>query len=167
MRLGPYSIRHDNLVVVHIRLWSAQQRDKSGTDYRIIRIGLQRDDQVSWLATWDQREGGLAGNSSHLLSGQGDLNYPLQVDDVIVAEEWETGAPAETLRGLVAEVQLSRVGELSAEVAEERLGAAGGREILRPLVSSPDPANRDLTLISQQLNESGLPDLSLPVYFYD
>ena len=166
MRWGPHSIRSDNLVVKAVRLWSAQKRPVSDADWRRIRIGVQRDGDAAWLAEWDQRTSALQANESVLLTGQNDLNYALRVDDVVIAEEESGGTPVAPLRGLVAEVQLSRVGEVG-ELAEERPGTPGGYATVRPLISNPRPGDRDLELIVRQLNESGLPDLSLPVYFYD
>lgn len=164
MRFGPYSIRHDNMVVAYVRLWSGTARPRSESDGRIITVGVQRQGGVAWLARWSQADTTLPENTSQLLTGQSQLNYPLQEDDVIVAEEAEFGAPAEALRGLVAEVQLSRVGEVAQEAQGGRSGLQGPREVLRPLFSMP-AAQPALEPLVRALNESGLPDLSLPIYF--
>lgn len=165
MRLGPYSIQHDNLVVSRIRLWADEAYEVDADDGYLVRVGIQRGKDVSWLAVWDQRETTLQEQTSHILSGVEELNYPLQADDVIVAEDAEYGSPSTGIAGLVAEVQLSRVGEVEPIPAEARPGFPAGQAIRRPLVSNPAPKNLHLELLARQLNESGLPDMSLPIYF--
>lgn len=161
MRAGPHSIVGDNLVVRSLRLWTPRDYEKGGGDL-VINVGIQRHGEVAFLARYEQSGDSITGNTSFLMTGQNPLNYPLQKGDILIAD-WNTGPVA----GVIVEFQLTRVGSVSEQVVESRDNVIGGRDIERPLFSAHAQDEQAVAGLARQINESGVPDVSIPIYLWD
>lgn len=157
MRKGAFTVRGENLVITRIRIWANEDRAQDPDDGHVVRIGVQRASGELWAAEWNQRLDTLPGREMHTLSGVEPLNYPLQDGDVIIGDCEAYGSPTLSMEGISIEVQASRVGGVNMAVVEERPGFPGAREIDRPLFRGSE--------LAADLNKSGVPDMTIPIYF--
>jgi len=156
--LGPYRVIGQNLIIQHIRLWVP--RDYPKQEGVVIRAGVLRDESVARVAEWKQSEAPLKKDSSYFMTGRNSVGYPLQEGDILIADVDGGG-----VGGCIVEFQLTRAGSVRENAIEAGSLSIAGRDTTRPLFSVSERDDEPSSRLARQINESGVPDLSVPIYF--
>ena len=135
--LRVYSSERDNEYVRKVTVWSDRGLSGTRSDYFKIKVGTSdTSGNLEFFGEWDMSRMHLSAGQSLVLTGVGDLNWPMFDGDAAVIEVEKVGTP-DLISGLVVEWKFHRVGSIQ-EQAIQRTEAnqPPAREVSRPMFSS-------------------------------
>lgn len=170
-RIHVYSTERPNEVVRRVTLWTDHDIDAVLDDYYIVRVGVRgTNGGLDYFGTWNMTQKYLEDGVPYVLTGLGDLNWPLSDGDVCVVEVEQVGTAAPNLDGLSVEWKFSRVGSVQERGIQRVDGSArAAREIQRPVFSTPTDPGTAIDQLISQLNTSGVNEwvLTVPLSEFD
>jgi hypothetical protein len=169
-RVHAYPAEKEGEVLRRVELWS----DRSWTTnpvngYYVIRVGVARGSYADFVGEWDQRSVSLGAGTPIRLTGNTDINFPLQPEDVCVVEVEVNGEPPK-IDGLSIIFRVLQIGSVGRESGtKQNTNYPGPLEVTRPLFESPILADREVqggvSRLVDQMNESGITEkvISFPI----
>lgn len=130
-----YSVKRSNEVLRGVSIYSGDDRERSSSDYHVVRVGMKIGANVEWLATWDQSKQAMREGQPLAILPASRQGMRLKLDSIIVVELTSVGSPA-SIRGSSVDLDLSLTG-----------GSAGAT---RPIISGEPGGDAD------SINKSGM-----------
>lgn len=130
-----YSVKRSNEVLRGVSIYSGEDRDRSSTNYHVVRVGVKIGANVEWIATWDQSKQAMKDGEPLAILPASRQGMRLKLDSIIVVELTSVGSPA-SIRGSSVDLDLSLTG-----------GSAGAT---RPIISGERGGDAD------SINKSGM-----------
>ena len=92
-RIPAYSVERTDEAIKSIHLVSTTNRARSKTNWHKIRVGISVEGRTDWLGEYDGANQALSKDQRFVMTGDGDLNYPLPEGGEVVIEITSGGSP--------------------------------------------------------------------------
>lgn len=162
------SVTTDREVVTGAWVVSGTDRSRSLSAYHTIRVGVARGSGVDWLGDWSGAKRGLSANVRFSLTGELDLNFPLEEGEEIVAGVNTIGSPT-GLDGIKLEVRGREVGEVGSIQSSRPDGDyPGASAITGQLFQTPDSGGGTaMDALVSRLNDTSITEWAVSVLLTD